>query len=149
MLNVLVDILATLHECKIFFHGRLMNMDTHFLIAGSEIFSLGYSNWNVAVAICRKILATSWPLVPVPTGDQNFHSANSNLIADFFFSRYVICWTCAFELIDFYFRSVYYRPEWLWQAGMLSNSVTRASYNYISCSWILQVFIDCDMVFLA
>lgn len=37
-------------------------------IAGSKVFSIGHSYWDVAVAICRKTVAIRRSLVPVLTG---------------------------------------------------------------------------------
>ena len=38
------------------------------LSTGPEVFGIRYCNWDVAVAVCRKAMATSWSLVPVLAG---------------------------------------------------------------------------------
>lgn len=65
--------------------------DSHLLTAGSEIFGIGYSNWDVAVTICRKAMDIGWSLVPVLTGSLTTNLSINILLGSLKnFSKWVI-----------------------------------------------------------
>ena len=61
---IVTQIMVTLSP-KLWLHMQVL---IFLCISGLEIFSIGYSYWNVAIIVCWKAVAVGWSLVPVLTG---------------------------------------------------------------------------------
>lgn len=73
-MTILFSWRSNINHLSDFFISLTYNFRMHskFLLnTGPKVFGIGYCNWDVAVDVCRKAMAISRSLVPVPAGRTN------------------------------------------------------------------------------